>query len=485
MPFSDSLTTNLSVVGTGPTTNVRAGDDLQAAINAAKPGDVLRIEAGATFTGSFNFPVKSGSGNITLKSSNFNSFGSGRVTPADINKMPRLVNNNPDPVISIPARSHNWIFQGLAIGPTAGIHLNNIVRIGSGSDLTVDLPYGFLFDRCYIYGDPTVGARRGIGLNCNEATVINCWISDIKDRDSDSQAICCWNGRGPFLIDNNHLEGSGENVMFGGDRGPDLNVPANVTFTRNHCYKPLSWITGPWIVKNLFEIKFIDNITIEGNVFENNWAQAQVGFAILIKSTGLGAYSRNIIFRNNIVKNSPGAFNFGYHDNNGEAEDLHDVAIYNNLIQGINSNLSPAQKLLQNVGGLVNFSFYHNTFADDCSPAFHIFMDTVPPKHTNYIYRDNIGIGESKGSGSAEFTDTLNTYCNSPYYIRNNAFIGRSAGLYPVTNYFPANYAAVQFVGGGNYRLLASSPLHNAASDGTDIGANINTVETATSGVVI
>src|SRR5262249_38845725 len=46
---------------------VRAGDNLQAAINSAQPGDELRLEAGATFTGNFALPVTSGSSLITIR----------------------------------------------------------------------------------------------------------------------------------------------------------------------------------------------------------------------------------------------------------------------------------------------------------------------------------------------------------------------------------------------------------------------------------
>src|SRR5262245_64769539 len=40
------------------TISVAAGGDLQAAINAAKPGDVIALAPGATFTGNFVLPNK-------------------------------------------------------------------------------------------------------------------------------------------------------------------------------------------------------------------------------------------------------------------------------------------------------------------------------------------------------------------------------------------------------------------------------------------
>jgi hypothetical protein len=36
---------------------------------------------------------------------------------------------------------------------------------------------------------------------------------------------------------------------------------------------------------------------------------------------------------------------------------------------------------------------------------------------------------------------------------------------------------------GGNYQLLVTSPYHNAASDGKDMGADVNAVNQATAGV--
>src|SRR5205809_1443305 len=51
------------------TLTVNGGGDLQAALDAAQPGDTILLQAGATFTGNFVLPVKNGSGEITLRSS--------------------------------------------------------------------------------------------------------------------------------------------------------------------------------------------------------------------------------------------------------------------------------------------------------------------------------------------------------------------------------------------------------------------------------
>src|SRR5688572_20005949 len=48
---------------------VPAGGDLQAAINAAVPGDTIVLAAGATYRGPFILPKKTGDAYITIQSS--------------------------------------------------------------------------------------------------------------------------------------------------------------------------------------------------------------------------------------------------------------------------------------------------------------------------------------------------------------------------------------------------------------------------------
>ena len=98
----------------------------------------------------------------------------------------------------------------------------------------------------------------------------------------DTQAICGWNGPGPVPIENNYLEAAGENIMFGGTRPgiPNL-VPSDITIRRNQLSKPLAWMAQAWTVKNLLEFKNAQNVLVEGNTIENNWAAGQQGYAIV------------------------------------------------------------------------------------------------------------------------------------------------------------------------------------------------------------
>ena len=62
----------------------------------------------------------------------------------------------------------------------------------------------------------------------------------------DTQAICGWNGPGPYTITNNYLEAAGENILFGGADPsiPNL-VPSNITVTGNYLTKQLAWESEP------------------------------------------------------------------------------------------------------------------------------------------------------------------------------------------------------------------------------------------------
>jgi hypothetical protein len=60
-------------------------------------------------------------------------------------------------------------------------------------------------------------------------------------------------------------------------------------------------------------------------------------------------------------------------------------------------------------------------------------------------------------------------------------FAGSKPSIYPVNNYYPTSYDTVGFVNlaGGDYRLASTSPYHNGATDGTDVGCNIDAMNAA------
>ena len=85
-----------------------------------------------------------------------------------------------------------------------------------------------------------------------------------------------------------------------------------------------------------------------------------------------------------------------------------------------------------------------------------------------------MGDNASPGNGTVAMYFPTGTF-------RDGIFAGSNPGTYPANNYYPASYNAVGFVNltGGNYRLASTSPYHNAATDGIDVGCNIDALNAA------
>ena len=304
--------------------NVASGGDVQSAINSAQAGDVVILQAGAVYP-LFNM-TKSG---ITVQSSRVSEIV-GRVAKDSplLAKVQSSVNG--EPIITVPIGVDNVKIKGLDISTSAAnVAVYDLVRIGEGRAIQTSVdqaPSGITVDACYIHGWDTQDVQRGISLNSAETTISNSYISDIHGVGFDTQAIAGWNGPGPYHIINNYLEAAGENIMFGGadPAAPEL-TPSNIEIRQNYAVKPLRWKVGDpsfvplirdgiathWTVKNLFELKNAKNVVVDGNVFENNWVDAQSGVPILFTVRNQDCSApwstiQNVRFTNNTVKNATG-----------------------------------------------------------------------------------------------------------------------------------------------------------------------------------
>ena len=226
---------------------VRAGDNLQAALNAARPGDELRLAPEATFTGNFVLPVTTGTGTIVVRTDLPDEALPGprqRVTPETASRFARIVSPNTSAALRTAAGAHHWRIAYLEF-PSTREGYGDIIQLGDGSAAQSTLesvPYELVLDHLYIHGHPLYGQKRGIALNARTVTIRHCYISDIKAVGIDTQAIGSWNGPGPFSIENNYLEATGEIVLFGGSDPPIPNLVAeDVSIRFNHMSRPLSW----------------------------------------------------------------------------------------------------------------------------------------------------------------------------------------------------------------------------------------------------
>ena len=491
----------------GAIIRVRAGDDLQDALDAAQPGDQVVLTAGATYTGNFVLPRKSDAGTIVVRPQSLAGLPQGeRVGPGDAPAMARIQTPNDMGAVTTAPGARGWRLVGIEFAIAPGTPQNyGVVRLGNGDEVPRrDLPSDIVLDRSWVHGNATGNARRGVSMNGIRQAVIDSYVSDFHEVGADSQAIAGWNGPGPFKIVNNYLEGAGENIMFGGaDSAGDNVVPSDIEIRRNHLYKPLSWRVGDpsyagthWTVKNLFELKSARRVLVEGNVLENNWGDAQTGYAVLLKSAnqdGGAPWSRtsDVTFRNNLVRHAGAALAVVGRDPQTEALTQR-VTIANNVFEDIDGQRwkgpgifllvvsSPAPAGAPSAGPR-HLVVDHNTAFNSGTT---ISVDNFPS--TGFVFNNNIADHNRygvKGGGLATGTPTLEAYFPG-YRFARNALVGGRASLYPPSNFFPATYEAIGFVdlAGGDYRLAPSSPLAGRGQGGTDVGADIDALEAALGG---
>jgi hypothetical protein len=239
---------SMAAGATAATIAVPAGGDLQAALNAAQPGDVVTLVPGSTYVGNFVLPNKGAIQDyITIRSAAPDAVlppAGVRISPADAAQLPKIRSANSSSALRTATAANHWKLMFLEF-PANQNGYGDIIALGAGDATQTQLaqvPYALVLDRVYVHGDPVSGQKRGISLHSSDTSVINSYVSDCKAVGQDSQALSGFNGPGNYLIENNYLEGATENVLFGGADPtiPNL-VTTNITFRRNHLSKPLAW----------------------------------------------------------------------------------------------------------------------------------------------------------------------------------------------------------------------------------------------------
>lgn len=466
------------------------GADLQEAINRARPGDTIVLTPGVLYTGNFVLPAVAGSEYITIRTAETaGQPGPGaRVLPAHASHLAALQSPNRQPALSTAPGAHHWRIELVEFRANSG-GAGDIITLGDGGSAQrerAQVPSNLIIDRCYIHGDPTAGQKRGIALNSGETVIRNSYIADIKAKGQDSQAIAGWNGPGPYTIENNYLEGAGDNFLLGGaDPAIDGLVTEGVVFRRNHLSKPVAWREQGWTVKNLFELKNARRVLVEANLMEYSWKDAQVGYAILLtprNQDGRAPWAtvEDVTIRHNIIRHAGGGMQIIGADTNHPSGPTRRVTVENNLFYDIDSSKWGGSGAFVLIGeGPSEITIAHNTVQQSGNIVMAYGGTRNSPKTVEKLeFRDNLvrhneyGV---HGSDRAPGDDTLRAYFPGSVF-QSNAIAGGDSGRYPRGNIFiAADDFNTQFVNAaaGDFRLRASSRLRRAASDKKDVGADV------------
>jgi hypothetical protein len=259
-------------------------------------------------------------------------------------------------------------------------------------------------------------------------------------------------------------------------------------------------------------------VLLEGNVFENQWAGDQATAIVLTPRNANGKCEwcivADVTFRYNRVTHAAGFMSLLGSDtksaggSQGPGQPAQRISVHDNVIEDINNkewgggDHSNGKIILIVMGSglpkIDQVSFTHNTFSGNpsaCNSFITIATHSTNVKMTNFVVRDNI-FPACEYSISGDYGSDRNALANAApasSTFTNNVFVGWESTGINISLFIPhnsrvGNYAAIKFQNynagvGGNYRLSAQSPFRNKASDGKDIGADIDMVENHTSGV--
>jgi hypothetical protein len=528
----------------GHTIAVSAGGDLQAALNNASCGDTIALQAGATFHGKYVFPAKACDDNhwIIVRTSAPDSAlpaEGQRLTPcyAGVASLPGrpaypcsnaqnvlarlLLDLNGDGAIRLADGANHYRILGL--------ELTRPVGMPRGAKLIMALGVAdhIVLDRSWLHGTIHDETHAGISLSgVAYAAVIDSYFNDLKcisivGTCTDAHAVSGGVSNshdGPFLIQNNFLEASGEAVMFGG--GAATATPTDIQILNNHFWKPWQWMPGnpnfvggpdghAFIVKNHFELKNAVRVLVEANLMENSWGGfSQTGPGIVLtpkNSYGLCPTCQVTDVTIRYVHISHGGSGIqmatalsgdgvtGFPALAGTRWSLHDVLIDDLSKKYVGGGAAFEVMNTWPQNALTNVTINHITaFPDPSSHLLVIGNINYTTTHMyGFVFTNNLvltgqyPVWNSGGSTSCAIQDvpitTIHT-CFTTYTFSNNALIGTPSAFpsskWPSPNMFPASVTDVGFMNynnanGGNYELQSTSIYKDKGTDGKDLGADI------------
>lgn len=460
---------------------VPSGADLQAVLNAARPGDLIALARGGVYTGDFMLPKHAGASASTcsqwivlrtdVADSLLGAPGT-RMTPTKALALQLAKIQSPDNQQAIGsavgvANVGCWRLVGLDVqqqpGNPAAYNANGLVRMGDvdATDSTKQAHH-LILDRSYVHGGAIVtgqtnnpnGIRRCVVFASRYNAVVDSWLERCRGGDGDTQAILAIWGTGPYLVRNNHLSGGTEVLMSGGGTSGIVGaVPSDWTIHGNLFTRELADTVT--LVKNLLELKNAERVDVAGNVFRLNWVGGQAGYAILAKSVNQSSGSctwcrtRDFTFRYNRIAQSAEGINLaGIQE--GPAQPSARFTLYHNWIDSLGYRAKaeghPFQ-ILGNAGTLTDVTIAYTTVTP--APWGLVFYDGGPTARqawqSNVLYCGGYG---AKGSGTAQGASTLTTYAPGVVWT-NNALYGCGDGYPALGTTYAGSFAGALTAGAG------------------------------------
>ena len=428
-------------------------------------------------------------------------------------------------------------FIGIEWTTPAGVEIGRIVTAEHGDHV--------IFDRNWVHPADGTEVGHGIGMldGAHMVGIINSYINGMycishAGKCTDATAVGGGKGDEPIFtlkIYNNFLESAGENILFGGSAATQ--TPTDLEIRRNHLFRPMIWKEGEpgytptsgnaFIVKNNFELKSAVRVLFEGNLLENTWGGfSQTGYSMVLtprNQQGQCPVCRvnDVTIRFNRVRNVAGVLEIA--NAGSRTAESH----------GGENGASPTD------GGRYSI---HDLFADNLHDsdfkgggAFMILVSWKPPVHdiqidhvtafvtggllsvlnpgaklVNFTLTNSVlSIGDrrqpiaSAGGGRescASKSQRLGSQavleeCFAPYRFDHNLIVGgrgdfpkgniavgspEAAGIRDLKDAVSKNPRLCHAKGTGCSKV---SPGAGAGSDGRDLGADIDAVETAIAGV--
>jgi len=438
------------------------------------------------------------------------------------------------PVTFAPGANHFRLI-GLEITRLApGVCVYNLVEFKGPADHVI-------FDRVWMHGTAQDETTRGIFLGPSRyLAVVDSFFSDFHcvartGACTDAQAIFGGLGEnpmGPYKIVNNYLEAAGENILFGG--GAATVTPADIEIRHNYLFKPLTWMRGqpgfvggrdgsPFIVKNLFELKNAQRVLFEGNVLENSWGGfTQTGFGILLtpKSQARGMENlcpsclvTDVTIRKCEISHVASGFQIANAvdgKGRGTARDGGRYSIHDIVLEGVDPAVYTGFGMfaqISSVPGVSDAPRVHDLKIDHVTAfapktLFILGGPVGEPRMSNLSITNSIlmttGLEPVLSTGGSveqncsalpfrKSAEVLFRQCFSSFDIRHNVIVGPRDD-WPKENKTVKTVADIGFsdYGNGNLRndrLSSNSRFKNAGSDQKDIGADVEAIEQATTGV--